>query len=609
MTMAITKAVEEGAKAVICASTGNTSASAAAYAARAGHHLRRARAAGQDRDGQARPGAGARRAAAAGRRQLRRLPRRWPASSRSTTRSAWSTPSTRTASRGRRPPRSRSSTPSATPPTSTACRSATPATSPPTGRATASTPHDGHRHATPAHVRLPGRRRRADRARARWSSSRRRSPPRSASATRRPGPRRSTPATTPAAASTPSPTGRSSRPTGCSPAARRSSSSRPRPRRVAGLLQVARGRRARAGPAGRLHGHRQRPQGPGVGDLRRAGAGQTIPVDAAPRPQRSLRPDERRAVRVRVGCRPPAPTSGRASTALGLALTCYDVVEFAVTAGRARGRGHRRRRRRRAHATSRTWSCGPSGPPAPSSAGRRRACASPRQRASRTGAGWAPRPPPSSPASLGAWALCPDVDGDRRRRRPAAGHASWRGTRTTSPPACSAARRFAWTSAEAGAARCGSSVAPERRARACFVPERDPVDATSRAGCCPSAVPHADAAANAARAALLVARPDQRPGAAARRHRGPAAPALPGARRCPSRSALIDRLRAAGHAAVSPAPGRACSCSARGRRTTTLPAVRSPAAHRRRGGPSLAAGGRSGRCAACWTSRPEVSSR
>ncbi len=36
MTMAITKAAEAGAKAVICASTGNTSASAAAYAARAG---------------------------------------------------------------------------------------------------------------------------------------------------------------------------------------------------------------------------------------------------------------------------------------------------------------------------------------------------------------------------------------------------------------------------------------------------------------------------------------------------------------------------------------------------------------------------------------------
>jgi len=36
MTLAISKAVEEGAKAVICASTGNTSASASAYAARAG---------------------------------------------------------------------------------------------------------------------------------------------------------------------------------------------------------------------------------------------------------------------------------------------------------------------------------------------------------------------------------------------------------------------------------------------------------------------------------------------------------------------------------------------------------------------------------------------
>src|SRR5574337_1223413 len=36
MTLAITKAVEEGARAVICASTGNTSASAAAYATRAG---------------------------------------------------------------------------------------------------------------------------------------------------------------------------------------------------------------------------------------------------------------------------------------------------------------------------------------------------------------------------------------------------------------------------------------------------------------------------------------------------------------------------------------------------------------------------------------------
>src|SRR5205809_7123697 len=36
MTLAISKAVEAGARAVICACTGNTSASAAAYAAKAG---------------------------------------------------------------------------------------------------------------------------------------------------------------------------------------------------------------------------------------------------------------------------------------------------------------------------------------------------------------------------------------------------------------------------------------------------------------------------------------------------------------------------------------------------------------------------------------------
>jgi threonine synthase len=36
MTLAVSKAVEEGSKAVVCASTGNTSASAAAYAAKAG---------------------------------------------------------------------------------------------------------------------------------------------------------------------------------------------------------------------------------------------------------------------------------------------------------------------------------------------------------------------------------------------------------------------------------------------------------------------------------------------------------------------------------------------------------------------------------------------
>ena len=42
MTMAISKAREAGSQAVMCASTGNTSASAAAYAARAGDAMHRA---------------------------------------------------------------------------------------------------------------------------------------------------------------------------------------------------------------------------------------------------------------------------------------------------------------------------------------------------------------------------------------------------------------------------------------------------------------------------------------------------------------------------------------------------------------------------------------
>ena len=108
MTMAISMAARPGAKAVICASTGNTSASAAAYAARAGMTCARARAGGQDRAGQARPGDRARRQAAAGRRQLRRLPDAGPQAAPRPTRSRWSTRSTRTASRARRPPRSRS---------------------------------------------------------------------------------------------------------------------------------------------------------------------------------------------------------------------------------------------------------------------------------------------------------------------------------------------------------------------------------------------------------------------------------------------------------------------------------------------------------------------
>ena len=61
MTLAVSKALEDGAREAVCASTGNTSASAAAYCGRAGLRCRRP-ARGRDRARQARPGPDRRRA-------------------------------------------------------------------------------------------------------------------------------------------------------------------------------------------------------------------------------------------------------------------------------------------------------------------------------------------------------------------------------------------------------------------------------------------------------------------------------------------------------------------------------------------------------------------
>ena len=100
----------------------------------------RAAAGRPDRGGQAGPGDRARRAGGPDRGQLRRLPASWPARWPRAIRWRWSTRSTRSGSRARRPPPSRSSTTSATRRTCTCCRSATAATSRPTGGATSSTP-------------------------------------------------------------------------------------------------------------------------------------------------------------------------------------------------------------------------------------------------------------------------------------------------------------------------------------------------------------------------------------------------------------------------------------------------------------------------------------
>ena len=82
MTVALSVAVGEGAEAVVCASTGNTSASMAAYAARAGHQAARAGAAGQDLRRQDGAGDPARRPGDHGARQLRRLPAPLPRAGR-----------------------------------------------------------------------------------------------------------------------------------------------------------------------------------------------------------------------------------------------------------------------------------------------------------------------------------------------------------------------------------------------------------------------------------------------------------------------------------------------------------------------------------------------
>ena len=143
-----------GAEAVICASTGNTAASLAAYAARAGHRRRGDRPRGQDRRGQARPGADARRARRRAARQLRRGARARARADPAPPDRAGQLASTRSASRARRRRRSRSSRSSAR---STRCasRSATP------GNITAYWKGFQEAGARAADARLPGRGRRA----------------------------------------------------------------------------------------------------------------------------------------------------------------------------------------------------------------------------------------------------------------------------------------------------------------------------------------------------------------------------------------------------------------------------------------------------------------
>ena len=108
---------------------------------------------------------------------------------------------------------------------------------------------------------------------------------------------------------------------------------------------------------------------------------------------------------------------------------------------------------------------------------------------------------------------------------------------------------LAWTPADGPAQAVAAAGRPRRCGRWCSC--RPPAPSTARARkLLPETVPHADAARNAGRSALLVHALAADPGAAAGGHRGPAAPAVPGARRRPVRPALVDALRADGVPAV-----------------------------------------------------------
>ena len=550
MTMAITKAVEEGAKAVICASTGNTSASAAAYAARAGLTCAVLVPQGKIAMGKLAQ-------ALVHGAQLLQVEGNFDDCLALASKLADRLPgepgqlaSTSSASRGRRPRRSRSSTCSATPPTSTACRSATPATSPPTGRATASTPPTASPRARP---RMWGFQ--AAGAAPIVTGQVVENPSTIATAIRIGNPA----SWTKALAARDESGGRIDAVTDRAilAAYRLLARSEARLRR-AGVGRLGRraaagrrGRRARARPADRLHRHRQRAQGPGVGDLRRAGAG-----DHPGRRRRG-----RRAARPVTGCRRsrrPRPGDQRQPRA-GLRLRRARArpgttsLEFAVAPVRAR------RSRSPASApascppTSRTWSSAPSAPPAPSSAGRRPGCACVAENAHPAGPGdglVGRRRRRRRRRRLGA------VPG-RRRRSTTTPSSGWppssRATPTTSRACLLGGATLSWTDAGRRARRPARPSTPASRP-CVLVPGGDAVHARG---------PRPAARRRAARRRRAQRRPRRAAGARADRRARHCCSRRPrtgctsgsGPPRCPSRSRSSTGCAPPATPPSSPAPG------------------------------------------------------
>ena len=136
----------------------------------------------------------------------------------------------------------------------------------------------------------------------------------------------------------------------------------------------------------------------------------------------------------------------------------------------------------------------------------------------------------------------------RRRRALRSSPPSSRAIPTTLPPAL-----YGGSSSRAGGRASGTpsraGVDPRVQRRR-LRPARRRSRPRSRAACCPTSVPHADAAANAGRAALLVAALTGQPEHLLRRHGGPAAPGATASRRCRRRWHSSTRCAPTGVAAV-----------------------------------------------------------
>ena len=220
MAVAVSKAVEDGADGVICASTGNTAASAAAYAARADLTAVVLCPAGAIAAGEARAVARRRRAPPRGPRQLRRGARELPRDRRAghlRARQLAQPAPDRGPEDGR--VRDRRAARRA-PPTCSRCPTAAAATRSPTRRAS---------------TRRRARRGSSRRTR---SSARRRWPRRSGSPSRRTSPRSRRSSPTAASSPSPSPTTTSRECGSTSQATRGSSASRPRPPASPALAKI-----------------------------------------------------------------------------------------------------------------------------------------------------------------------------------------------------------------------------------------------------------------------------------------------------------------------------------------------------------------------------------